>query len=220
MTIYMFKILCVTNRHLLERCFTGKDLEENCEYTFESHIERIAEAKPDGIILREKDLTEAEYKKLAKKVMEICGNSEVPCILHNFVNAALELGCPAIHVPLPVLRTMTEDEKAQFVKIGVSCHSVSDAIEAQGLGAAYITAGHVFDTECKKGLPGRGIEFLKEVCERVSIPVYAIGGISEKNILKVKDANADGACIMSGFMTCKNPKKYRLLNYRMPSEKL
>ena len=75
--------------------------------------------------------------------------------------------------------------------------------EAQDLGCTYITAGHIFLTDCKKGLPGRGLPFLEEICKTVRIPVYAIGGISSQNIESVRKTGAAGACIMSGFMRCK-----------------
>ena len=75
-----------------------------------------------------------------------------------------------------------------------------DALEAQALGCTYITAGHVFETDCKKGLPGRGLEFLRNVCAVVEIPVYGIGGIDSDNIALVRNAGASGACLMSSLM--------------------
>ncbi|WP_455958797.1 thiamine phosphate synthase, partial [Anaerotignum lactatifermentans] len=78
----------------------------------------------------------------------------------------------------------------------------AEAEEAEKLGATYITAGHIYATDCKKGLPPRGLTFLEEVCRRVSIPVYAIGGIkiNEKQLREVIDCGAKGGCIMSGMM--------------------
>ena len=69
------------------------------------------------------------------------------------------------------------------------------------LGASYVTGGHIFATDCKKGVPPRGLDFLKAVCSSVNIPVYAIGGINGDNINSVLNAGASGACIMSGLMT-------------------
>ena len=105
---------------------------------------------------------------------------------------------------LPDLRKMTPQEKNHFEIIGASCHSLEEAKEAERLGCTYITAGHIFLTDCKKGLPGRGLTFLQNICENVSIPVYAIGGISNENINDVRQTGAAGACIMSGFMKCNN----------------
>ena len=73
-------------------------------------------------------------------------------------------------------------------------------MEAQALGCTYITAGHVFETDCKKGLPGRGLDFLRNVCAAVDIPVYGIGGIDADNIALVRDTGASGACLMSSLM--------------------
>ena len=112
---------------------------------------------------------------------------------------------PNTKLPNWVAYELTADEKSRFEHIGASCHSVEDAQEAESLGADYITAGHVFATDCKKGLPPRGIEFLSSVCESVSIPVYAIGGISPDNIDLVRQCGAAGACVMSGFMKCSDP---------------
>ena len=195
MIICMSDILCVTNRGL-------------CREDFLVRIRKIAEARPVGIILREKDLTEEEYKELARATIQICDEYGTPCILHSFVNVAKELGVKAIHLPLPVLRMLSKEDREEFTTIGASCHSVEDAIESERLGCTYITAGHVFDTDCKKGLPGRGINFLQNVCESVAIPVYAIGGISEENFVEVIKAGANGACVMSNAMTCEEPRKY------------
>ena len=111
-------------------------------------------------------------------------------------------------MPLPLLRQMPEKDRAGFSVLGASCHSVHDAVEAEGLGCTYITAGPVFDTDCKKGLPGRGTAFLREMCGSVSIPVYAIGGIGPENIDAVRRSGAAGACVMSGAMTCSDPEAF------------
>ena len=102
---------------------------------------------------------------------------------------------------------MTQEQKAHFKALGASCHSVEDALEAQALGCTYITAGHVFETDCKKGLPGRGLEFLRNVCAAVDIPVYGIGGIAADNIALVREAGATGACLMSSLMVSENVER-------------
>ena len=179
-----------------------------CSGDFLKRLEQIAALSPKAIILREKDLCENEYRLLADKAVKICQRHNTPCILHNFSKTATELSAGKIHLPLPALKQLTEEDKKPFTEIGASCHSVEDAIEAEGLGCTYITAGHIFATDCKKGLPGRGLEFLKKVCQSVDIPVYAIGGIDKSNILSVIQAGAKGVCIMSGLMMCENPNEY------------
>ena len=191
MIMCMSDILCVTNRKL-------------CRENFLTRLERIAACHPAGIILREKDLSPEEYEPLAKQVMEVCARYEVKCILHSFVDTAISLHADAIHLPLHILREMTSEQKKRFSAIGASCHSVEDALEAQMFGCTYITAGHVFETDCKKGLPGRGLDFLRNVCASAAIPVYGIGGIDTDNIAQVRDAGAGGACLMSSLMVCED----------------
>lgn len=186
----MSDLICITNRKL-------------CSNSFSDQIEMIASAHPKAIVLREKDLSEKEYEQLARQVMQICQKHGTQCILHSFSNVAIALGAEAVHMPLPLLQKMTPQEKSHFQIIGASCHSLEEAKEAQDLGCTYITAGHIFLTDCKKGLPGRGLPFLEEICKAVRIPVYAIGGISSQNIESVRKTGAAGACIMSGFMRCK-----------------
>ena len=191
----MSDILCVTNRRL-------------CREDFLKRIERIAACRPGAVILREKDMSEEEYKELAVKVTNICRRYDVRCILHSFTEVAAQLSSDAVHLPLPLLRTLTKAEKDRFSVIGASCHSLGEAQEAQLLGCTYITAGHVFETDCKKGLPGRGLTFLRTVCEAVRIPVYGIGGISPDNILQVRESGAAGACLMSSLMTAADVQGY------------
>ena len=186
----MSDLICITNRKL-------------CSNNFSDQIEMIASAHPKAIVLREKDLSEKEYEQLARQVMQICQKHGTQCILHSFSNVAIALGAEAVHMPLPLLQKMTPQEKSHFQIIGASCHSLEEAKEAQDLGCTYITAGHIYLTDCKKGLPGRGLPFLEEICKAVRIPVYAIGGISSQNIESVRKTGAAGACIMSGFMRCK-----------------
>ena len=189
------RLICVTNRKLVR----GDFLER---------LKEIARQRPAGILLREKDLTPEEYRKLAREVQSICKKAGVPCILHSFTGVAEELEADALHLPLPLLRKLPGEDRGRFRQLGASCHSVADAREAQSLGCTYITAGHIFDTDCKRGLPGRGLDFLREVCGAVTIPVYAIGGIEPKRMAEIFAAGAAGACVMSGPMVCEDVGTY------------
>ncbi|MEE0747965.1 thiamine phosphate synthase [Evtepia sp.] len=191
----MFDLLCLTDRTL-------------CREPFLDRVAAIAAARPAALILREKDLPEDQYQALAAQVMALCQKAGVPCILHTFVGAARALGARAIHLPLPVLRTLSAGERAAFPALGASCHSVEEAREAVALGATYLTAGHVFATTCKAGLPGRGVEFLAQVCAAVPCPVYAIGGVGPENLPALAQAGAKGGCVRSPLMTCPDPGAY------------
>ena len=101
----MCRMYCVTNRALAGEGF----LEQ---------IERTAKSGVDGIILREKDLSEAEYEELALKVQKICRAAGVPLILHTYVNVARRLGIRSIHLPLGKALALGETEKKDFDVLG------------------------------------------------------------------------------------------------------
>lgn len=178
------KVICVTCRSL-------------CRRPLEEQVGRIAAVGVKQVILREKDLSEEEYMRLADAVLKQCEKYGADLIIHSFPDAARKLGVKKLHMPLNML---TADLCGEFETVGSSVHSVEDAVSAEKMGVSYVTAGHIFATDCKKGLPPRGLDLLRQVCGAVDIPVYAIGGINEENIGQVLDAGAQGACIMSGLM--------------------
>lgn len=186
----MFKIICVTDRKL-------------CKEDFLTRIEKIASAKPDRIIFRDKDCSDVEYIEMAFKIIDISDKYDVPCSKYfhpEFVGNT--------HMTMPMLQHFPLSELNYLRVVGASVHSVDESVEAEKMGVDYVIAGHIFETSCKPDLAPRGLEFLKQVCNAVKIPVYAIGGINSENINQVAKAGADGACIMSGLMTCENPSEY------------
>lgn len=186
----MFKIICVTDRKL-------------CREDFLTRIEKIASAKPDRIMFRDKDCKDDDYVKTAFKILKISDKYSVPCSMYRKFDRFSN-----IHMTMPMLQHIRLADMNFINLAGVSVHSVDEAVEAEKMGVDYVIAGHIFETDCKKGLAPRGLEFLKQVCNAVKIPVYAIGGINADNINSVAQSGADGACIMSGFMTCENPAEY------------
>lgn len=186
----MFKIICVTDR-------------KSCKEDFLTRIEKIASAKPDRIIFRDKNCSNEEYTETALKVLEIGNRYGVPCSMYGNSDKFSD-----IHMTMPMLRNISPKDIDSVRFAGVSVHSVDEAVEAEKMGVDYVIAGHIFETDCKKGLAPRGLDFLKQVCNAVKIPVYAIGGISPENISQIVKAGADGACVMSGFMTCGDPAEY------------
>lgn len=184
-------LICVTNRKL-------------CRDDFLIRIAQIAQGKPHAILLREKDLSITEYERLARSVRKICLDYQVPLIISQNIEIALKMKCFSIHLSMQDLEKCKNKIKA-FFRIGASVHSVSEAKEAQQLGATYLIAGHIFPTECKKEVPPRGLSFLKEVCDSVEIPVFAIGGITKDKVKEVIGAGAKGICVMSEAMTCCKP---------------
>jgi thiamine-phosphate pyrophosphorylase len=182
-------VIAVTNRTL-------------CKDDFTERIRLILSSNPFEVILREKDLNDSDYEKLAESI--IGNNEEYRKILSlNRPEIALRLGIENVHITMTQLN---ENGKPNGIKrTGVSIHSVEQAINAQKLGADYLIAGHIYATDCKKGVQPRGIDFFRNVCESVSIPVFAIGGICENNFYEPISVGGTGVCLMSEFMICDNP---------------
>ena len=185
MNMCTFKKIAITNRKL-------------CDGRLADRISEII-GFTDMIILREKDMSVNDYELLAKNVIDLCEKNNKLCVLHSFTDVARRLNNRAIHLPMEDLRRQAR-KLCDFNIIGASVHSLEEAIEAESLSASYIVAGHIFSTECKAGALPRGTDFLKEICENVHIPVYAIGGINDSNEELVKKCGAAGACRMSGYM--------------------
>lgn len=195
-------------------------------------IELVASCRPEGIILREKDLAEADYLALADKVNAICERYEVRFIAHTFPKAArgflhlpiaeavkfsgetrVEASCQNLSAGEMRVETSCQNLSAGETrvgaschlsagetKVGASCHSPIDVAEAERAGCEYVTFGHIFPTECKRGVAPRGLKALEVVCSSAKVPVYAIGGIDASNARLVIEAGASGVCIMSGTM--------------------
>ena len=169
---------------------------------FLEQIEILCREKPERIIFREKDMSPEAYEELAGKVKKICDTYRVPCFYHTYGEAAVRAEAPGLHLPLPILRQKGGKASYPNLILGSSVHSLEEAEEAFSLGVDYLTAGHIYATDCKKGLPPRGAAFLEEICRAVPVPVYAIGGIrmEQGHIEKTLAAGARGVCIMSGAM--------------------
>lgn len=191
--LIMSDVVAVTNRHL-------------CVRDYFEQIEVVASSGVNKIIVREKDLAPQEYKELFVRVRDICSVHKVKAIPHYFWREAAQCGSDAIHLPLDVLGECydkPEFRRCRFDTIGTSVHSAEQALEACRFGASYVTAGHIFATDCKKGLTPRGLDFLKNICS-ICVPkgvqVYAIGGISPDNYRSALDAGASAVCMMSHMM--------------------
>lgn len=189
MTIFMYKTVCVTNRHLVKGEFTEQ-------------IEKVLDLKPEAVILREKDLNEEEFEKLGKKVLDLCREKNVPCYFNTFVSTAIKLNADGVQVPFDLFCLMVPEDMEKAGRVGVSVHSKEEALIAEKRGADFLIYGHIFPTDCKKGVEPRGTAALKNICDCAGIPVFAIGGINEENENLCFDAGAACVCRMSSLMTC------------------
>ena len=168
-----------------------------------TQLQKVTALSPYAVILREKDLSDEEYEELARKVMELCKKQKVFCFIHSRFELAGKLHCRAIHVSVSALPEL-QKYRQDFDQISVSCHSLEDVQKAIQSGATQIILGTIFETECKKGLKGRGLEFVQQISQYCkqhgNVPIYAIGGITPENMPAVKAAGAKGGCMMSYLM--------------------
>lgn len=185
------KLIVVTNRQL-------------CQGDFLQQLKKVVALKPAGLILREKDLAEAEYCALAKSVLDICQGAKVPMLLHSHLELAKAMEVQGVHLPyVYFMNNLEKVHKLQADKkllVSVSCHRKEEAITVASNGADQIVLGTIFATDCKPGKIGAGLEFLREVCDACPMPVYAIGGINSERLPAVLQVGAAGGCMMSGFM--------------------
>jgi len=152
----------------------------------------MASHKPFAILLREKDLEYDKYLALSCEIKRICAARDVPLIAHTYAVPDI----PRLHLPF----ALASEELAREYHLSVSVHSPEEARCAEAMGAEFVIAGHVFATGSKSGAPPRGLDFLREVCESIRIPVFAIGGITMQNAQQCLDAGAAGICRMSHWM--------------------
>lgn len=183
----MMEMIAITNRLL-------------CQGDFQQQLIRLARAGTDAIILREKDLSDQDYRQLALQCMETLQKESVLFFLNGHADIARQLGVQNIQLSYPLFQ-QERDHLTGFDCVLVSVHSVEEAIQAARWGADGLLAGHIFATDCKKGVAPRGVAFLQQVCAAVSIPVYAIGGICAETWPLLQDIGAAGACVMSQAMT-------------------
>lgn len=178
----------------------------SAERDFLEQIEKIAEASPDMLILREKDLTEPQYRYLAIECARICGLRNIRFCINSFIKIASQLNNERIQLSFDSFKN-NKDGLGHFKEIWVSVHSKKEAIDAEALGATHLIYGNVFETSCKPNAESKGIRSLIEVCYAVQIPVFAIGGINENNIRSIMETGCGGVCVRSLLMTSNDPVK-------------
>ena len=198
------KLNIISNRKLCE----NENLEKQIEKIFSAYERKIILKNFDivALTLREKDLNKNEYLKLIEKIYPICQKYKINLILHQNYDLNLDdkYKIDGIHLSYSVFKSLNQNIKAELIKkykrIGVSIHSLDEAKEVENLGASYVIAGHIFETDCKKGLKPRGLKFVEDLSSALTIPIFAIGGIDEKNSQSVIDSGAFSVCMMSSIM--------------------
>lgn len=173
-----------------------------------SLYEQVKEALENGVTcvqLREKELNESDFLKEAKQISTLCKEYKVPFIVNDNVNIAIACKADGIHIgqedmELKSVRKLVGED----VIIGVSAHTVEEAIKAREGGADYIGIGAVFATSTKTDVDILSFETLRSICEAVDIPTVAIGGIKKDNICKLKGSGIDGVAVVSAIFAAKD----------------
>ena len=155
---------------------------------------------------REKEKSAQEIITEAQAVMELCKQANATCIINNRVDVALAVDAHGVHLgqddmPVTDAREILGKDKL----IGVTVHNVEEALLAVEQGADHISVSPIFHTDTKKdaGKPA-GIKLIKEIKPKVKVPIVAIGGIKQSNMLEVLSAGADAVAIISGILNSEN----------------
>ncbi len=150
--------------------------------------------------LREKDMPFDDFLAQAQEIKEICKKHGIPFIINDSVEVALSCGADGVHVGQSDLDALSVRERlGDAAIIGVSAQTVEQARLAQSSGADYLGVGAVFSTGTKTDADDVSFDTLKAICEAVSIPVVAIGGISQKNIEQLTGSGIAGVAVVSAI---------------------
>jgi len=170
-------------------------------------LEKALDGGVRAIQLREKDLDGKELFNLAVKISTLCRRYEAQLFINDRIDVALAVDASGVQLgksslPIETARSLLGAEKL----IGFSSHSVGEGIAAQRSGANFLLFGPVFFTPSKApfGAP-QGVEALKELVEKVALPVYAIGGINTASLTEAVTTGVRGVALISAIIGAENP---------------
>ena len=181
-----------------DRMWTGKQ-------TLMEQVEDALKGGATCVQLREKELDEAAFLQEALEMKALCEKYHVPFFVNDNVEIAVKCKADGIHVgqsdmaTAKVRQTVGED-----MMIGVSVHSVEEALEAVRNGADCLGVGAMFSTSTKANADVLTKEVLKEICDAVDIPVVAIGGISKGNMAELQGTGVDGVALVSAIFAAED----------------
>ncbi len=190
-----FKLYLITDRKLFAR--------------YSSFVSAVRQALKGGvraIQLREKDVGTRELLKMAYTMRELTDRFNARLFINDRFDIAIAVGADGVHLTqnsIPAVAVRKAVKKKLL--IGVSTHSLKEAIEAEKGGADFITVGPVYRTlsKLRYGKP-MGLDTFKKITSRMSIPVFAIGGIKSSNIEYIKEAGAYGAAMIRQILASDN----------------
>lgn len=187
------KLYAITDRTWLR----GRTLEEQVKESLDGGVTILQ--------LREKHLSEIEFLEEAKKIKKLCREYNVPFIINDSIDVALKCDADGVHVGQDDMEAGDVRAKIGNDKIiGVSARTVEQAILAEKNGADYLGVGAVFNTSTKLDANHISKETLKSICDAVSIPVVAIGGITRDNVIELSGTGIDGIAVISSIYAKEN----------------
>lgn len=168
-------------------------------------LEQVEQALKGGVTciqFRDKQLENDAFLREAKKMKVLCEKYHVPLIINDHVDIAVRCGADGVHVGQ---KDMEAKEVRKLVGekmiIGVSARTVEQAIQAEQAGADYLGVGAVFGTSTKMDAEKISLERLKEICQAVTIPVVAIGGVQKDNFPELAGTGVAGAALVSAIFS-------------------
>ena len=169
----------------------------------QSLYEQVEAALKGGatcVQLREKELNEEDFLKEAMELAALCRQYGVPFFVNDHVDIAIKCHADGIHVGQDDMQAAkVREQVGEDMMIGVSVHSVEEALEAVKNGADCLGVGAVFSTSTKTDVDVLPKEILRDICAAVDIPVVAIGGISRTNIKELAGTGVDGVALVSAI---------------------
>ena len=189
-----FKLYAITDRRLC------------APRTLHDTVHGLLDVGVSAIQLREKDLSDAEYIKLAEPLCTLCHAYSAQLFINSRIEIAMEVGADGLHLPgdSASVRKVIERTNHRFI-IGSSVHTLAEAKQREIEGADFITYSPIYPTLSKPGYgPVVGLDGLRNVTEGVNIPVFALGGIAPERVSECLDAGAYGVAVMSGVMSPEN----------------
>ena len=195
-----------------DRMWTGKQ-------TLMEQVEDALKGGATCVQLREKELDEAAFLQEALEMKALCEKYHVPFFVNDNVEIAVKCKADGIHVGQSDMATSkVRQTVGEDMMIGVSVHSVEEALEAVRNGADCLGVGAMFSTSTKANADVLTKEVLKEICDAVDIPVVAIGGISKDNMAELKGTGVDGVALVSAVFAAEDIEKECRILRKMAEE--
>ena len=189
-----------------DRAWTGRQ-------TLMEQVEDALKGGATCVQLREKELDEETFLQEAMEMKALCEKYQVPFFINDNVEIAVKCKADGIHVGQEdMIAAQVRQVVGEDMMIGVSVHSVGEALEAVKNGADCLGVGAMFATSTKTDADVLPKEVLKEICDAVDIPVVAIGGISKENMAELKGTGVDGVALVSAIFAAEDiERECRLL---------